>query len=222
MGGWGVEGGGPRRLRSGTGAGLSAHGVLQNEGQVPCMCTGPPSSAALHSFLCRAGNNTTSMCMVHAARCRAPPQFRPPRGPTPTRLSSLPCPTPCICTRNSVLMRRAASLSLSPRALHSASICAAGRGGTRGEAAGRACGERPCGKAHEGWPFPAGTHLLCSTSRPASQGCSPTCLPPFVVRRRLRAIPPTHPHTLGPPTPHLIDEDDGRRLLPRQRKQAAD
>ena len=41
-----------------------------------------------------------------------------------TRLSSLPCPTPCICTRNSVLMRRAASLSPSPRVLHSASICA--------------------------------------------------------------------------------------------------
>mmetsp|Transcript_34224 Transcript_34224/g.87535 ORF Transcript_34224/g.87535 Transcript_34224/m.87535 type:complete len:268 (+) Transcript_34224:622-1425(+) len=40
---------------------------------------------------------------------------------TSTRLS--PLPTPCIWTRNSVLMRRAASLSpLSPRALHSESI----------------------------------------------------------------------------------------------------
>ena len=33
--------------------------------------------------------------------------------------------TPCICTRNSVLMRRAASLSLSERELHRASICGA-------------------------------------------------------------------------------------------------
>mmetsp|Transcript_42952 Transcript_42952/g.101992 ORF Transcript_42952/g.101992 Transcript_42952/m.101992 type:complete len:268 (+) Transcript_42952:698-1501(+) len=40
---------------------------------------------------------------------------------TSTRLS--PLPTPCICTRNSVLMRRAASLSPeSPRALHRESI----------------------------------------------------------------------------------------------------
>ncbi len=40
---------------------------------------------------------------------------------TSTRASELV--TPCICTRNSVLMRLAASLSPSPLVLHSASIC---------------------------------------------------------------------------------------------------
>uniref|UniRef100_A0A2M4AEB4 Uncharacterized protein n=1 Tax=Anopheles triannulatus TaxID=58253 RepID=A0A2M4AEB4_9DIPT len=38
-----------------------------------------------------------------------------------TRMPSLSLPTPCICTRNSVLIRRALSLSLSERAEHSES-----------------------------------------------------------------------------------------------------